>query len=66
MLWRKVFKNNAKNRDYVYNFCKRPFNKFDRHCRECYLYNLVKNNTAGDEDDIQMLELDDGMNDYAL
>ena len=41
-----------------------PFNKFDRHCREWYLYHLVKINTDGDENDIQML--DDGRTKYAL
>ena len=39
MLWRHFFKNIANKRDYVYNFCNRPLNKFDRHCREWYLYN---------------------------
>ena len=45
LLWRKLFLNIANNRDYVYNYCNRPFNKFHRHCREWYLYN----NTTGDD-----------------
>ena len=64
MLWRHFFKHIANNRDYVYIFCNRPLYKFDRHCREWYLYNLIKNNTGDDGDDIRML--DDGMNNYAL
>ena len=28
------FKKTANNGDYVYNFCKRPFNDFHRNCRE--------------------------------
>ena len=48
-LWRKFFLNIANNRDYVYNYSKRPFNDFHRHCREWYFYN----NTDGD--DIRML-----------
>ena len=39
LLWRKFFLNIANNRDYVYNFCNRPLNNFDRHCREWYFYN---------------------------
>ena len=31
------FLNNANNRDYVYNFCKKQVCKFDRLCREWYL-----------------------------
>ena len=56
MLWRKFFLNMASNRDFVYNFCNRPFIDFHRHCREGYLHN----NT--DEDDIRMLN--DEMNSY--
>ena len=37
LLWRKFFLNIANNRDYIINYCKRPFNKFDKHCREWYL-----------------------------
>ena len=48
-LWRTFFLNVANKRNYVYNFCNRPSNDFQRHCRECYLYN----NTDGD--DIRML-----------
>ena len=64
MLWKNFRKNIANNRDYVYNFCNRPLNKFDRFCREWYLYNLVKNCTDDDEKDIQML--DDEMKNYAF
>ena len=53
-LWRKFFLKIANNKDYVYNFCKRAYNDFHRHCRELCLYN----NTDGD--DIRML--DDEMN----
>ena len=57
MLWRLFFKNIVNNRDYVYNFCNRSLCRFDRHCHEWYLYNLVKNNTDGDDgDDIRMLD----------
>ena len=63
ILWRHSFKHIANKRDYVYNSCDRPLNKFHRHCRDWYLYNLVKNNTDG-EDDVQMLE--DEMNNYAF
>ena len=34
LLWRKFLLNVANNKDYVYNFCNRPFNGFHRHCRE--------------------------------
>ena len=44
-LWRIFFLKIAKNRDYVHNFCNRPFNDFHRHCPERHLYN----NTDGDE-----------------
>ena len=66
MFWIHLFKNIANNREYVYNYCNRPPNKFDRYCRECYLYNLVKNNTDGDEHEDDIQTLDDGMNNYAL
>ena len=52
MLCRMFFKNIAKNRDFVYNFCNNPYNKFHRYCCEWYLYKLFKNNTVmvGDDD----------------
>ena len=58
LLRRKLFLNIANNRDYVYNYCNRPFKKFHRHCREWYFYN----NTTGD--DIRMLN-DEMKNDGA-
>ena len=63
MLWRHFFKNIATNRDCVYIFCNRPLNEIDRYCREWCLYNLVKNNTDGGEDNIQML---DELDNFAL
>ena len=60
MLWRHFFKHIANNSNYVNSFCIRPPNKFNRHCREWYLYN----DTDGDEDDIRMLY--DEMKNYAL
>ena len=63
MFWRHLFKHIANNRNYVYNFCNRPPKNFHRYCCEWYLYNLVKNNTDG-EDDVQVLE--DEMNKYAF
>ena len=59
------FKHIANSRGYVYNLYNRPPNRFDRHCREWYLYNLIKNSTDGDDgDDIRTLI--DEMNKYAL
>ena len=60
MLWRHFSKNIANNRDYVYYFCNRPLNRFDRRCREWYLYN----NTNGGGDEIRILN--DELNNYAL
>ena len=40
----------ANNKDYVYNFCNRQLNGFDKHCHECFFYNLVKNFTITDDD----------------
>ena len=50
MMWRKLFKNIAENRDYIYNYCKNPYNKFHRYCFEWYMYNKVKNKTLTDDD----------------
>ena len=37
------FLNIANNRGYVYIFCNRPCNKFDRYCRECfYIITLMR------------------------
>ena len=41
LLWRKFFLNIANNRDYVNNYCNRKFSRFDQHCREWYLHNLI-------------------------
>ena len=60
ILWRIFLLKIANNRDYVYYFCSRPLNKLHRHCREWYLFNLVKNNSDGDENGIKMV--DDCMN----
>ena len=49
-IWMIFFLKSANNRDYVYNFCFRPFNDFHPHCREWYIYN----NTDGV--DIRMLD----------
>ena len=56
LLWTEFFLNIVNNRECVYNHCKRPPSRSDRHCREWYIYN----NTDGD--DIRML--DDEMNIY--
>ena len=50
LMWRKFFLKVANNRDFVYNFCNRTLNNFDRYCREWYLYNSL------DADDIRMLD----------
>ena len=44
LLWRKFFLNIAHNRDYVNNYCNRPLNSFDRHCRAWYIYINPENN----------------------
>ena len=33
VLWKKFFLKITNNRDYVNNFCNRPLNRFDQHCR---------------------------------
>ena len=48
MLWRKFFMNIANNGDFITNFSKNPYNKFNQYCQEWYLYNLMKNNTVTD------------------
>ena len=49
-LWRKFFLNLAINGEYVYKFCNRPLNGFDKLCREWYSYNST------DGVDIRMLD----------
>ena len=39
LLWRKFFLNIFNNRDYIINYCNRPFSRFDRNRREWYIYN---------------------------
>ena len=50
-LWKTFFLKIANNRDYILNFCNNPYSRFHRHCREWYMYNLMKNNTDGGDDD---------------
>ena len=47
--WRKFFLSIAKNRGYFFNFCNRP-NGFDRHRREWYLYNLLRNSNNNQDE----------------
>ena len=54
MLWRKFFLNIMNNRDYIINYCNRPFNNFDRHCREWYL--------SHNSDDNEIRVFDDELN----
>ena len=44
LLWGKFFLNIMNNRDYIINYCNRPFNKFDKHCREWYLIYISDDN----------------------
>ena len=53
-LWRQFFKNNADSGDYVYNSCNNPLNKFDRFCREWYLFKK-KHNGSGNKIQIYMM-----------
>ena len=59
MLWRKVFLNIANNRDYIFKYCNRPFNKFDKLCPEWYLSH------NSDDNDIRVLD-DNLNNNYML
>ena len=56
ILWKKFFLTIANNRDYVHNYCNKPLNRFDQHCREWYLHNLIKNdieiNSSNSLDDL--------------
>ena len=59
LLWRKFFLKIANNREHILNFCNRPFNKFDRYCREWYL--------SHNSDDNEIRVLDDNLyNNYML
>ena len=51
LLWRKFFLNSAINRDHIINYCTRPFNKFDRLCRDWYLSHNSDDNGIGVLDD---------------
>ena len=42
-LWRTFFTKIDNNRDYVYKFCNRPLNGFDKHCREGFFLQFNKN-----------------------
>ena len=44
LLWRNIFLNFANNKDFVNNYCNRPLNSFDRHCREWYLHSNTEDN----------------------
>ena len=54
LLWRKFFLNIANNRDYIINYCNRPFINFDRPCREWYL--------SHNSDDNEIRVLDENLN----
>ena len=53
LLWRKCFLNIANNRNCIINYYNRPFNKFDRLCREWYL--------SHNSDDNEIRVLDDNL-----
>ena len=53
-LWRKFFLNIVNNRDYISNYCNRPFNTFDGLCREWYL--------GHNSDDNEIRVLDNNLN----
>ena len=40
--WRKFCMKIANNRDFKYNICNNPYNKFQRFCLEWYSYNLLE------------------------
>ena len=54
LLWKFFFFNTVKNRDYINNYCKRPFNNFDKLCQEWYLFHII--------DDVQIRMLNEGLN----
>ena len=56
LLWRKFFLNIANNRCHINIYCNRPFNKFDKHCREWYLsHNSDANETRVLEDNLNIM-----------
>ena len=58
MMWRKFLMNIASNRGYINNYCNNPYNRFQKHCFEWYLYNLSKNNTRiNPENQIKLIQL---------
>ena len=48
----KIFLNIANNRDHIIKYCNRPFNIFDRLCREWYLSHKSDDNEIRVLDDI--------------
>ena len=54
LLRRKFFLNIVNNRDHIIIYCNKPFNKFDRLCREWYL--------SHNSDDNEIRMLDDNFN----
>ena len=59
MLWRKFYLKIANNRDHIINYSNRPFNNFDRLCREWYL----SHNSDDNEKRVLVVNL---KNDYML
>ena len=57
LMWWKFFINIAWNRDYLYNFCNNPFNRFQKHCYEWYQYKLLENNTGIYYEDVEQNNL---------
>ena len=49
LLWRKLFLNISNNRDFIINYCIRPFNNFHKHCREWYLSQKSDDNEMLDD-----------------
>ena len=58
LLWKIFFLNIGNNRDYIFNYCNRPINKFDELCREWYL--------SHNSDDNEIQVLDDNLNNNYL
>ena len=58
LLWKMFFLRIANNRDHIKMYCNRPFNKFDRFCREWYL--------SHNSDDNETRVLDDNLNNNYL
>ena len=57
LLWGKIFLKIAYNRDYIINYCNRPFNNFDKLCPEWYLSHNSDDNEIRALDDKYMLML---------